>query len=75
MHGKVWRIRDCLWTGKFLFDYIRNESWDSGMVIELDIDTRMIDFIPIQRFENTVRELDPVKGKKFLMVFSLEVTK
>ena len=42
--------------GNFLFDHSKSDFWKTSILIEVDLESRKVDFIPLVKIDNYVRE-------------------
>lgn len=58
--------------GNFLFDYENTECWQTGLLIELNIDDNIsIKYIPVVKQDNKVRLADKEKARDILKTFRI----
>lgn len=56
--------------GNFLFNRLDNEFWNTGLLLEIDLDKEnKIDFIPIVKYEKGIRIADCIEKEKILSDF------
>lgn len=55
--------------GNFLFDHSSNECWSTGLLIEIDIKSEKIDYIPLIKKNETVRKANEEESRIILTAF------
>lgn len=55
--------------GNFLFDHSKSDYWRTSILIEVDLESRTVDFIPIVKIDNYVREAKDQERETILREF------
>ena len=55
--------------GNFLFDHSKSDYWKTSILIEVDLESRTVDFIPIVKIDNYVREAKDQERETILREF------
>ncbi|MBQ9361459.1 MAG: CapA family protein [Lachnospiraceae bacterium] len=55
--------------GNFLFDHSKKKQWETSLIIELDLNTGIVDYVPLVKAGNGVREAKGARGEQILMEF------
>ena len=56
--------------GNFLFDHSESEYWKTSLLIEVDLENESVDFIPLVKVEDKVREADGNDAENILAAFN-----
>ncbi|HRU98902.1 MAG TPA: CapA family protein [Ruminococcus sp.] len=56
--------------GNFLFDNSDSEFWQTSLMISLDLDTNEVEYIPLVKKGNAIREAEDVEKSKILKEFN-----
>ena len=56
--------------GNFLFDHSDSEYWKTSLLIEVDLENKNVDYIPLVKVKDKVREAEDKDAEKILMDFT-----